>query len=800
MKHVQPEILNPLSLQDLINSSSSHLRSLISHDRVADRLSLHADSAAIWLRDIQEVLGIRSEAMQATLKDFQAKQREVTQSAQQMLAGSQPADLPNYLIDVSQRWVLFTDVLRRRGNNFVHQEQSGSPPVLIYDYDIIIDGHTLERPVNYSLVAIKPPPGVKIDHKRRPYIIIDPRAGQGSGIGGFKHESEVGVAMQAGHPVYFCIFTQHPTPTQTVADITRAEAEFVRHVRRLHPESAKPVIIGNCQGGWAAMLLAATNLDLTGPVVINGAPLSYWRGVRGKNPMRYLGGLLGGVLPALVLSDQGNGKFDGANLIWNFECLNPATTWWRKNYDLFALIDTDAEDFLNFERWWSGFYFMNEAEIRWIVENLFVGNKIGRGGAQLDSRMHVDLRFIKAPIIVFASQGDYITPPVQALGWIADNYSDVKEIKARGQKIVYTIHDNIGHLGIFVSASVANKQHREIVSTLKTIEAMPPGLYEMIIEEESGEGLDKRFAIAFQERSIDDIRALDATPDDEAPFAAVARVSRLNSEFYDLAIRPWMRAINNDFLARLRINSNPLRAQRYFVSDLNPALAPVPEMAKAVQERRVPNSRDNPFYQLERRNATLITDWINIFRDLRDSMVETWFTAIYSSPWMRALAESESPRISEVSGTDLRSVSEVIQALEQAKRGGLAVAVIRILILLAHARKAVRRDRLERSDELLTTQEPFVSLEPVSLNRIIHQQSLIVAFETELALSTLPDLIPERADRQRAIEQCKFVLGPEQEMNDDTREMLVQIARVLEVDIDATPSAATTTARRRSKK
>ena len=51
----------------------------------------------------------------------------------------------------------------------------------------------------------------------RPWVIIDPRAGHGSGIGGFKSESEVGVALKYGHPVYFVIFFPDPDQGQTIA-------------------------------------------------------------------------------------------------------------------------------------------------------------------------------------------------------------------------------------------------------------------------------------------------------------------------------------------------------------------------------------------------------------------------------------------------------------------------------------------------------------------------------------------------------------------------------------------------------
>ena len=102
------------------------------------------------------------------------------------------------------------------------------------------------------------------------------------------------------------------------------------------------------------MLLAAANPDITGPLVINGAPMAYWSGHVGESPMRYNGGLLGGALPALLMSDLGHGQFDGAHLVSNFEMLNPGRNLFGKYYDLFANIDNqEARDsFLEFERWW----------------------------------------------------------------------------------------------------------------------------------------------------------------------------------------------------------------------------------------------------------------------------------------------------------------------------------------------------------------------------------------------------------------------------------------------------------------
>ncbi|TMH37375.1 MAG: DUF3141 domain-containing protein, partial [Betaproteobacteria bacterium] len=107
----------------------------------------------------------------------------------------------NYAVDFAQRSVLFWDTLRERGNNYVKHVSQGMPPVLHFDYDMVLDARDLTPAVNYALVRIVPPEGVKVDPKRRPYVIIDPRAGHGPGIGGFKDDSEVGVALREGHPV-----------------------------------------------------------------------------------------------------------------------------------------------------------------------------------------------------------------------------------------------------------------------------------------------------------------------------------------------------------------------------------------------------------------------------------------------------------------------------------------------------------------------------------------------------------------------------------------------------------------------
>jgi hypothetical protein len=538
-----------------------------------------------------------------------------------------------YQAELWRRSVLFLDTLRVRANNMLAHEQAGLPPLLNFDYETLLDARRFEHPANYGLLRITGTPEHRAEEcerpDARPVIIIDPRAGHGPGIGGFKRESEVGMALHEGHPTYFVVFYPEPCPGQTLADVLHALRRFVTEVTRRHGGRA-PTLYGNCQAGWAIALLAATHDGLLGPAVLNGSPLSYWAGASDVNPMRLAGGLVGGTWLAHLIGDLGDGRFDGAWLVQNFESLNPANTLWEKNYRLFADIDGERERFLEFERWWTGFYFLSREEMVAIVENLFIGDRLEQGKLRICEDCVADLKAIHNPLVIFASSGDNITPPHQALNWVPMVYPTTAALKQAGQRIVYLLNSHVGHLGIFVSAEVAKLEHRAILESLEEIESLRPGLYEMKIDNPTGDPDCRKpqYSVRFEPRNVEDIRF--EYP--RAEFEQARELSETNEKLYKTLFSPFVRATANPLSATLQKWLHPMRSSRYLFSErLNPWMVPIAMLAPWVTGNPRGTAPDNPWMQWERLLSRSVTLGLEHAGKLHDQLSEREFSMLYGS-------------------------------------------------------------------------------------------------------------------------------------------------------------------------
>ncbi|WP_088285218.1 DUF3141 domain-containing protein [Ideonella sp. A 288] len=704
----------------------------------------------------------------------------------------------DYLRDTAERTVLFLDTLRRRGNRYAKDTHAGAADLLKFEHELVLDGHDLPRPCNYSLLHILPPDGLAIDPTSQPVVVVDPRAGHGPGIGGFKVDSEVGVALRAGHPVYFVTFRPQPEEGQTLFDVGLAEARFLEEVAARHPQcSTRPLVIGNCQAGWAMAGLASVRPELFGTLILVGAPLSYWAGGAKLNPMRYSGATLGGSWLAALSSDLGGGRFDGAHLVKNFENLNPANSLWSRYYSLWSKVDTEAERFLEFERWWGGFFRMTGDEFETIVENLFVGNKLASGEVELGGH-RIDLRNITAPVVVFASWGDNITPPPQALNWIIDTWGDERAIAAAGRVIVYVLHETVGHLGIFVGADVARKEHDQIVNSHDVIEHLPPGLYEMQVRAKGDQPtahLDAlepgSYSMTFVRRTMDDLRAINPEGrDEEKLFSTVAKHSEINMSLYRTLLRPLLRPwstspLGGRALADAAVHLHPLRRQRQALSDVHPASPGLRALAQHVREHRHAVADDHPARHVERTVSSWVEFGLNWYRDQRDAATVQFARLAFGPLGVGALLPPDPPA-EQLAVARAQAELQLArdEVLTQIDSGGYARAVCRIVLAAMAGHGAFERRSL-RLARRLAELPPAPGAAPRSVvewRALAHAEARVLAVAPLEGLEALARMLPTAPERERALAVATAVLMVDSTVIKSPPDVIAGLIRALQAD------------------
>ena len=278
-----------------------------------------------------------------------------------------------YAVDAWQRSILYADVRRQRGNQYQEHLQEQTPNVL----DFASGGHHVRAgpsaagqlwPRTYPAASRH----AERSHKR-PFVVVDPRAGHGPGIGGFKPDSEVGAALKAGHPCYFVGFLPDPFPARPSRTSCAPKRPSCAGSASCTPAAAASPLSSAIARRAGRSDGSRRLARLFGPIIVAARRCPYWAG---DMPMRYAGGLTGGSWLTALTSDLGAGRFDGAWLVQNFENLDPANTLWSKQYNLYANVDTEGPRYLQFEKYWGGHVFLNDVEMQYIVDNLFIGNKL----------------------------------------------------------------------------------------------------------------------------------------------------------------------------------------------------------------------------------------------------------------------------------------------------------------------------------------------------------------------------------------------------------------------------------------
>ena len=131
------------------------------------------------------------------------------------------------------------------------------------------------------------------------------------------------------------------------------------------------------------------------------------------------------------------------------------------------------------------------------------------------------------------------------------------------------------------------------------IEALSPGLYEMKIENPTGDPDCRKphYSVRFESRRVEDLHFAQ----DNAALKRVNEVSEATEFFYKSFFSPWVRALSNPWTAEAAKWLHPMRLSRYlFSSSFSPGLRAMSGVAESVRGTRQPLPADHPMLVNER--------------------------------------------------------------------------------------------------------------------------------------------------------------------------------------------------------
>jgi hypothetical protein len=206
-------------------------------------------------------------------------------------------------------------------------------------------------------------------------------------------------------------------------------------------------------------------------------------------------------------------------------------------------------------------------------------------------------------------------------------------------------------------------------------------------------------------------------------------------------------------------------------------MLPFAVIAPFVKNARKPASPKNPYRMFEKMGSKALSGWLDLLRDVRDATQESLFFQIYGS--MVALGITGTKLEERVEAkVDPRELPFVKEALSVIDKGGYPEAIARIGVLVGKGADAIPLQRLELADKFIHSDKIVSKMSEDELRRIRNEQVVIVEFEPERALESLPVLLDNHADKQKLLlilERAKAEI----ELNEKQTAILERIHKVL---------------------
>ncbi len=290
-----------------------------------------------------------------------------------------------------------------------------------------------------------------------PSLVLPPQAGHASSIVDYgRDQSQMRTLRDAGLDRLYAI-DWVPATAQTADWSIEEYVAVLEEVVELL--GGRVNLVGDCQGGWLAVVYAGLHPDQVNTLTIGGAPIDthvgqsaiqeWTRILARRNEL--------GLYRALVRA--GGGVQRGEHQLTGFKLLEPGAEIERLMGLLANIRDPDyVARHIDFTNWFEWTQDLPGAFYLWIIEHLFVHNELARGELVVGGE-RVNLSAIDCPIYLLAGTKDHITPPEQVWA-IADLVSTPTHHIAR--ELV-----DAGHLGLFMGRAALAEHWKPIADRVR---------------------------------------------------------------------------------------------------------------------------------------------------------------------------------------------------------------------------------------------------------------------------------------------------------------------------------------------
>src|SRR5512135_3370582 len=298
-----------------------------------------------------------------------------------------------------------------------------------------------------------------------PTLVFPPLAGHASCIIDKKGQSQIQLCLKTGLTRLWSF--DWLSCTKAAKDTTEADRlDFInRAVDLIAGPEGKVNIVGNCQGGWEAVLWSALHPERVSTLIVAGAPIDT---SAGNGPARKLMPILvprGNMALYKAMVAANGGIVPGISNVAG-SIASDLATHVTEHLKVYGHVHDRAylDHFGDFYDWYLHPVNLPGRLYLWAVEHLFVKNELFKGELEVAGQA-VSLRSITCPVFLLGGEQDDITPWQQVHNMrYAVGSSQVRWYLAPG-----------GHIGLFIGRQSQAEYWTPILAQVREL-SRPAGI------------------------------------------------------------------------------------------------------------------------------------------------------------------------------------------------------------------------------------------------------------------------------------------------------------------------------------